>query len=51
VRFTPINRVPLLQGHLFERRILLQAGVVDQDVDRAELSLYSVEHGNDFVFL
>ena len=36
--------VPLRQRHLFERRVLLQPGVVDEDVDGAELPSHPVEH-------
>jgi hypothetical protein len=37
--------VPLRQGQLVERCVLLQAGVVDQDVDGAELLDHGAEHG------
>ena len=39
-----MTRVPLRERHLVERRVLLQAGVVDEDVDRAELARHALEH-------
>jgi hypothetical protein len=36
--------VPLSEGELVEGSILLQAGVVDQDVHRAELFQHGTEH-------
>jgi hypothetical protein len=37
VRLTPMTVFQRCQGHSVESRITLQAGVVDQDVDRTEL--------------
>src|SRR5919106_1294399 len=47
----PDHRVPLLERHLLEGRVLLQAGVVDQDVDRAEFSQHLGKHRLDLVLL
>jgi hypothetical protein len=43
--------VPLRERHFVERRVLLQAGVVDQDVDRAELPTHAIEHLPHVVFV
>lgn len=43
--------VPLLQRHRVERGIALQAGVADDDVQRAELRDGGGEHPLDVLFL
>ena len=45
------HRVPLLERHLLEGRVLLQAGVGDQDVDRAERLEHPGEHRLDLILL
>ena len=42
--------VPLRQGHLIERRVRLEAGVVDQDVHGAKLVAHGLEHCSDLRF-
>ena len=45
------HRVPLIQRHLVERCILLNAGVVNEDVDGSELFLHPSEHLPDVFFV
>src|SRR5919106_1008021 len=45
------HRVPVLQRHLIEGSIFLQAGVCDQDVNRAERIAHPGEHGLDLILL
>ena len=42
--------VPLRECHLIDRRIRLQSGVVDQNVDGTELLADGAEHPGDVVF-
>ena len=42
--------VPLRQRHLLESGVLLQPGIVDEDVDGAELPAHPVEHLSHVVF-
>ena len=51
VRLTPITVFQSCERHLLEARVLLQAGVVDQDVDRAEALEHPGEHRLDLVLL
>src|SRR5262249_3476450 len=44
-------RVPLSQRHLLEGRVLLQASVVYQNVDRAKLFEHPLEHPADLLFV
>lgn len=45
------NLLPLRQGHLVKRRVLLQPGVVYDDIDGAKLLAHRVEHRDDSVLL
>ena len=45
------DTVPLVERHVFEPGILLQAGVVHEDVDRAKFVEHPAEHRADVVFL
>jgi hypothetical protein len=42
--------VPLLQSHRLDRRVLLKAGIVDQDIDRAEFRDGALEQRFDLIF-
>ena len=42
--------IPLLQRHLMKRRVALQAGVADENVDCAELLHHPREHRSDLIF-
>ena len=37
--------------HLVNRRILLESGVINQDVDSAELIAHGLEHLGDIIFI
>src|SRR5262249_49471619 len=45
------HRVPLRERHLLKRRITLQSGVVDEDVDRPEPLRHRAEHLPDLSFV
>ncbi len=51
VRLTSMTNCQSLQTHLVQRRVALQAGVVDEDVDAAPLGDDLLEHRLDLVLL
>jgi predicted pyridoxine 5'-phosphate oxidase superfamily flavin-nucleotide-binding protein len=45
------DELPIGERHVLNSRIFLEAGIVDEDVDRAELMDHPLEHRLDFVLL
>src|SRR5262249_14064142 len=45
------DELPIRERHFIDRRVLLQAGIVDEDVNRAELLNHLFEHRLDLVLL
>jgi hypothetical protein len=45
------DRIPLLDRELLDRGNMLDAGIVDEDVDAAELAAREVDHGGDVAAL